>query len=204
MKSDIIVDNRNQLRKITRKKRLALSNHQQSNAAIQLCDQLISHSKIHNAQHIAIYLANDGELNTHPFIEWCWANKKQVYLPVLHPFSKGHLLFLKYTPTTKMCKNRFGISEPVLNVNLLQQKENIDIIFTPLVAFDTSGARLGMGGGFYDRTLQHWFNSYQTNENARPYPIGLAHDCQLVDAIPTECWDIPIPELITPTKHYQF
>ena len=198
------MDNRNQLRKITREKRLALSNHQQTMAAVQLSERLTTHPKVVAAQHISIYLANDGELNTLPFIEWCWANNKQVYLPVIHPFSKGHLLFLKYTPNTKMCKNRFGISEPKLNVNLIQRIENIDIIFTPLVAFDETGARLGMGGGFYDRTLQSWFEHYQTNKNATPYPIGLAHNCQLVSSIPTEYWDIPIPELITPTENYQF
>lgn len=198
------MDNRNQLRKITREKRLALSNNEQTMAAIQLSERLTTHPKVVSAQHIAIYLANDGELNTLPFIEWCWANNKQVYLPVIHPFSQGHLLFLNYTPETEMCKNRFGISEPKLNVNLIQRIENIDIIFTPLVAFDETGARLGMGGGFYDRTLQSWFEQYKTDKQSRPYPIGLAHNCQLVSSIPTEYWDIPIPELITPTQNYQF
>lgn len=198
------MDSRNQLRKATREKRLALSPQEQTNAASQLLIRLASHPKIQAAKNIAIYLANDGELNTQLFIKWCWAQNKNVYLPVIHPFSKGHLLFLKYTPKTIMNTNRFGIVEPQLNVGLIQLIHHIDIIFTPLVAFDKSGARLGMGGGFYDRTLQKWFQQYQDNKNAKPYPIGLAHDCQLVESIPTEHWDIPIPELITPSKNFKF
>lgn len=198
------MDSRNQLRKTTRDKRLALSLNEQTTAAKQLSNRLISNIKVISAHHIAIYLANDGELDTMPFIQWCWANNKHVYLPVIHPFSKGHLLFLEYTPNTLLHKNRFGILEPKLNVNGVQLITNIDIIFTPLVAFDKSGARLGMGGGFYDRTLQKWFEHYRTNKKARPYPMGLAHNCQLVNTIPTEHWDIPIPELITPTENYHF
>lgn len=198
------MDSRKQLRKTTRNKRLALSFEEQATAASELSSRLTANSKVTTARHIAIYLANDGELNTMPFIEWCWANNKHVYLPVIHPFSKGHLLFLEYTPDTLLHKNCFGILEPKLNVSLVQLISNIDIIFTPLVAFDSSGARLGMGGGFYDRTLQKWFKQFDTNKAARPYPIGLAHDCQQVNAIPVEDWDIPIPELITPSKNYHF
>jgi 5-formyltetrahydrofolate cyclo-ligase len=65
------------------------------------------------------------------------------------------------------------------------------------VAFDETGARLGMGGGFYDRTLTHW-------QKINTYPIGIAHDCQRVESVPIESWDIPLPEIITPNNHYNF
>jgi 5-formyltetrahydrofolate cyclo-ligase len=198
------LDSRNLLRKTIRDKRLAINSKDQKLAAKQLLKHLTSHPKITTANNVAIYLANDGELDTTPFIEWCWANNKQVYLPVIHPFSKGHLLFLHYTPNATMCKNRFGILEPKLNVNHIMPINEIDILFTPLVAFDKQGARLGMGGGFYDRSLEKWHTLYQKNNKARPYPIGLAHNCQRVDSIPTEHWDIPIPEFITPTNIYRF
>ncbi len=76
----------------------------------------------------------------------------------------------------------------------------LDIIFTPLVAFDATGQRLGMGGGFYDRTLQDWEIAYAQQRG--PYPIGLAHDCQRVDVLPVQDWDVPLPEIITPSTHY--
>ena len=198
------LDTRQSLRKTIRNKRLSLSSTMQITSADQLCSLLSEHPKVIAANHIALYLANDGELSTTPFIQWCWAQNKRVYLPVIHPFSKGHLLFLEYTIDTPMIKNRFGIAEPKLNVNLIRSIKNIDIVFTPLVAFDKSGARLGMGGGFYDRTLQTWYEHFKSNSLIRPYPIGLAHNCQQVDSIPVEHWDIPIPEILTPTEHFIF
>lgn len=146
---------------------------------------------------LAIYLHNDGEINTTPFIEWCWQQNIQLFLPVIHPFSQGNLLFLQYLPTTKMIINQYGIKEPQLNIQTLCLLKDLDIIFTPLVAFDTFGNRLGMGGGFYDRTLKS-VNSCKTSI------IGLAHNCQQVTELPTEVWDIPLPEIITPQQQFIF
>jgi len=57
-----------------------------------------------------------------------------------------------------------------------------------------------MGGGYYDRTLAKWFK----NQKAKPHPIGLAHTCQKIQGIPSEHWDIPLPEIITPNQHFKF
>ncbi len=67
------------------------------------------------------------------------------------------------------------------------------MLITPLVAFDEYGQRLGMGGGFYDRTLQNW-------QHYKMQPVGYAHDCQLVEKLPVEEWDIPLPAVVTPSK----
>ena len=186
-----------QLRKAIRQRRNALSVIQQRNAAIALAISLSSHSKIQAANRIAVYLTNDGELGTAAFIDWCWQQQKEVYLPVLHPFSSGNLLFLRYQQDSKLISNAFGILEPKLDVTKVCPLTELDIICTPLVAFDETGARLGMGGGFYDRSLAHW-------QQSKLYPLGLAHDCQLVENIPVESWDIPLPEIITPSKNYCF
>jgi len=195
---------RQALRTNIRIKRQSLSKTEQSKASADLFIQLISHEKINQAEHIAIYLANDSELDALPFVHWCWQNNKSVYLPVIHPFCEGQLLFLKYDQNTKMQINQYGISEPKLDVTAIKLVKELDIIFTPLVAFDKQGNRLGMGGGFYDRTLARWFQDYQTNTLTKPYPIGLAHDCQHVLEVPCELWDVPLPEIFTPEHHYKF
>lgn len=59
-----------------------------------------------------------------------------------------------------------------------------------------------MGGGFYDRTLQGWQQRHRLGVG--PYPIGLAHDCQRVAALPVAAWDVPLPEIITPQAHYRW
>jgi len=191
------METRSQLRKTIRHRRNALSDIEQRQAGLVLTESLSHHKKIQQASRIAIYLSNDGELSTTSFIDWCWQNKKDVYLPVVHPFSSGNLLFLRYQPTTELLSNAYGILEPKLDVTKVSPLAELDVICTPLVAFDTTGARLGMGGGFYDRSLAHW-------QQTKLYPIGLAHDCQLVENVPMESWDVPLPEIITPSKPYRF
>jgi len=199
------MDARSSLRKTIRLQRNALTKAEQQTASLDLLQRLSNHSKIQSAQHIAIYLTNDGELDPIEFIHWCWQQGKHVYLPVIHPFSKGNLLFLNYHQGSMMVKNQYGILEPKLDVRHLRSVNDIDILCTPLVAFDKAGSRLGMGGGFYDRTLAAWYQKYQYESllDTKPYPIGLAHDCQLVESIPSELWDIPLPEIITPLNSYK-
>jgi 5-formyltetrahydrofolate cyclo-ligase len=196
--------NRNNIRQEVRDKRNQLSDLYQQEQAVLLREKLIKLTEVIHTKKIAIYLTNDGELNTQPFINWCWKNKISVYLPVIHPFSKGHLLFIQYTETSILIKNKYGISEPKLDVRNIITVDKLDIIFTPLVAFDKRGNRLGMGGGFYDRTLATWYLQYQQNKQTKPVPIGLAHDCQHVSSIPIETWDIPLPRIVTPTTSYNF
>ena len=204
---------RNQIRQLIRTKRQNLSHIDQKQLSGDLLTQLTQRTDVLAAKSIAVYLANDGELDPMQFIHWCWQQNKNIYLPVIHPFSPGNLLFLHYHQNSEMQSNKYGILEPKLDVRLIKSINDIDIIFTPLVAFDLTGNRLGMGGGFYDRTLSAWFKHYRyvdEEKNAyerkltKPYPIGLAHDIQLIDAIPSQLWDIPLPEIVTPTRQYKF
>jgi 5-formyltetrahydrofolate cyclo-ligase len=202
--SGIAHPTRKEIRQQIRTQRLALSSEQQYSAARALLEHFSNDSKIKQAQHLAIYLSNDGELDTQPLIDWCWQQGKNVYLPVIHPFTQGHLLFLRYTMHTPLVKNHYGIAEPKLDVRSVILPKQLDIICTPLVAFDCNGGRLGMGGGFYDRTLSSWYQCFKTNKSAKPYPVGIAHNCQQVSLLPCESWDIPLPEVFTPAKQHIF
>nr|WP_136251814.1 5-formyltetrahydrofolate cyclo-ligase [Ningiella ruwaisensis] len=193
------------MRQTFRERRRALSTAQQKEAALTLVEQFKQHELFANAQHIAIYLTNDGELDTQALIQYFWEREIAVYLPVLHPFSDGHLLFLRYTPDSAMRPNAYGILEPQLDCRQICPLRDLDVLFTPLVAFDEGGNRLGMGGGFYDRTLA--FSAITKSESGdvkRPIIVGLAHDIQKCLSLPTQAWDIPLPYILTPTKLYQF
>ena len=100
------------------------------------------------ANTVALFLSFDGELDTQPLIDQLWRAGKKVYLPVLHPFSKGNLLFLHYHPHSELVVNRLKITEPKLDVRDVLPLSQLDVLITPLVAFDEQGQRLGMGGGF--------------------------------------------------------
>ena len=202
------MNSRVDLRKTMRARRQKLTRLQQQQASELFKQRLIKHDKVNKAKRIALYLTNNGELDAISFIHWCWQQGKEVFIPVLHPFCSGHLLFLRYQQDTVMTENKYGILEPILDVTQVCPINQLDILFTPLVAFDNTGARLGMGGGFYDRTLARWYKeqvaSTVKTQTIKPYPLGIAPTCQPVATIPTEVWDIPLPEIITPSKTYCF
>lgn len=188
------VDPRQLIRNEIRQRRRQLSSLQQQQAAISVAEHLRQHPCIIAAQHIAAFLSFDGELDTRPLIQQLWQQGKRVYLPVLHPFSPGNLLFLHYDADSQLVRNRFAILEPQLDIRRVVPLAQLEVILTPLVAFDAQGARLGMGGGFYDRTLRH----------DGPYPIGLAHDCQQVETLPVQPWDVPLAEIVTPSRVWRW
>ncbi len=180
---------KNQLRQQMRKTRKNLTALSQQQAEQKITQQALALIEQQKAQNIAVYLSFDGEISTQLLINKLWDLGKNVYLPVLHPFAKGHLLFLAYQPDTPMKQHHFGMLEPVLDVQKVIPTSKLDIIFTPLVAFDKQGNRLGMGGGFYDRTLANW-------QQKSFIPVGLAHACQQVEELPMESWDMSLFKIL--------
>ncbi|WP_372761538.1 5-formyltetrahydrofolate cyclo-ligase [Pseudoalteromonas sp.] len=191
------------IRQSIRNARNSLSLSQQKSAAEALKVNFTQHlNSTNNSKkaHIALYLSNDGELDTSLLINELWDKGHALYLPVIHPFNGANLLFQRYEKNSPMKANRYGILEPKLNCTQICPLPMLDYLLMPLVAFDNQGNRLGMGGGFYDRTLarlhqQHW---------QKPQLIGLAHDCQKVASLPIESWDVPLKTIITPNKTYSW
>ena len=190
---------RQDFRRQIRERRNQLCSDTQRLAGLDLVKQFSQLPEYQTSQHIALYLSTDGELDTRPLIDALWAEGKETYLPVLHPFSPGHLLFLRYRADSPMMFNKFGIAEPRLAQQHIRPVQQLDLICTPLVGFDSRGHRLGMGGGYYDRTLESWFKT-----GRGPRPVGLAHDCQHVEQLPIESWDIPLPKIVTPSRIWQW
>lgn len=188
---------RQDIRQLIRQRRRALTAEQQQLFGQQAAARMMAWPPVLTAKTVALFLSFDGELDTQPLIEQLWQAGKRVYLPVLHPFSPGNLLFLHYHPHSHLVVNRLKISEPRLDVRDVLPLSQLDVLITPLVAFDEKGQRLGMGGGFYDRTLQNW-RQYGVQ------PVGYAHDCQQVTTLPVEEWDIPLPAVVTPSKTWQW
>lgn len=128
------------------------------------------------------------EFMTKPIIEAIWQANKTCYVPILA--SKNTLRFVKYTPTDTLHLNHYGILEPAHPAQELPIAA-LDLVLTPLVAFDHQGHRLGAGGGYYDRTFQ------DKQSTDKPHFIGLAYAAQEAAALPADPWDIHLEGVIT-------
>ena len=188
---------RQNIRSQYRKKRQTLSAQEQSTAASNLLNSCLASTTLAQAKTIACYMTNDGEIDPIKIVDYCWQQGKCVLLPVLHPFSKGHLLFVEYRASSPTRKNSYGIAEPIVTSTNLCTLADIDLILTPLVAFDAKGNRLGMGGGYYDRTL-----APVRRDSLSTQLIGLAHTCQQTDKLLTDNWDIPLDGIATPDQFF--
>jgi len=186
------------LRAEMRLQRRALNFQQQKTASRKLISNLKTNGLLQRHQHIALYLANDGEISPNDLIPQLHKFKKQVYLPVIHPLKKQQMVFCQITSTTKFQKNSYGIEEPIFKFSRRLPAKYLSLVFMPLVAFDENGNRMGMGGGFYDRSFEFKLNE----KKARPRLIGLAHDFQKQALLPLEPWDIPLHGIMTEKQFY--
>ncbi|WP_404466501.1 5-formyltetrahydrofolate cyclo-ligase [Vreelandella aquamarina] len=186
------------LRRELKRRRRVLSAEQQTQAALALCQRLKQLPEIRRARRISLYLPVNGEIDPTPLIPWLRQRQVAIYLPVLRPFSANSLWFVAYGDTTPMVKNRFGIAEPC--PRFAAQRRNrlpawaLDTLIVPLVGFDQHANRMGMGGGFYDRSL-----AFMRRPGPAPTLIGVAHACQQVNTLPIEPWDIPLNAVASDT-----
>ncbi len=145
-----------------------------------------------NSHRIAAYLATDGEMDPYPLIECLWSLGKTIYLPVLTPFARDRLWFARYEPDARLVTNRYGIPEP--RHRELIKPGLLDLVLTPLVAFDHAGHRIGMGGGFYDRSFAFLLERRLWR---KPALLGIAYAFQRQPAITPDSWDVPLAAIAT-------
>ncbi|MDR2878109.1 MAG: 5-formyltetrahydrofolate cyclo-ligase [Chromatiales bacterium] len=192
---------RTELRQRMRAQRRALSESAQLHAAHALRQTAIRGQLLHNHQNIAFYLCTDGEIDVLPLLQRAHAMGRHCFLPVLDSMARERLWFMPWQPGDRLIANHFGIGEPALGMRHRISAAHINLILMPLVAFDDQGNRLGMGGGFYDRSLafltrrKHW---------RRPALCGVAHEFQHVDALPSEAWDVPLDTCLTERRLIRF
>lgn len=184
------------LRQQLRASRRALSDEERALRSQEAVQKLTHHRLFLSARHVACYLPNDGELDLTYLISQAWSMGKSVYLPVLSIHHRNHLHFLTYRPDDELVINRFGIPEPALHSRNMIDIKRLDLVLMPLVGFDSQGNRLGMGGGFYDRSFaflkrrQKW---------RKPSLIGAAYASQEVGQLNQNSWDVPLTGVMTET-----
>lgn len=172
-------------------RRAALSPHLRHTAARQVARRAWRLPELARAARIALYLPVGAELDCTPILTGAWLRGRRIYLPVV---TGGRLAFAPYAPDTLLADNRWRIPEPVVDPRQWKRARELQVILLPLVGFDAHGHRLGMGGGFYDRTLA--FRSLR-NQARRPHLIGLAYELQKVPALPVSTHDVRLDAVVT-------
>ncbi len=187
------------LRRKLRARRAALSPEERLRAAHRLAAHVASTRAFRVSRRIAAYIANDGEIDPAPILERAQAMGKRCYLPVLSRLSWDRLWFAPLTADAKFRPNRYGIPEPQMKAAQLVRAPELDLILMPLVGFDPAGNRLGMGGGFYDRSLEFL---HQRHRWHKPHLLGLAYDFQRLERLPANNWDIALGGIATDESVY--
>jgi 5-formyltetrahydrofolate cyclo-ligase len=136
-----------------------------------------------------LYLAFDGEPSLHALAEAARLHGKRLYVPVLRGLS---MRFAELQPGAALRANLFGILEPKLGAAI--DARRLDLVLTPLVAFDDHGVRVGVGRGYYDRCFR-----FLRHRKAwrRPKLLGVAYELQRVPPLAPSSWDIPLWGVVT-------
>ena len=183
------------IRKEYAKKRQELSSLQFQEASSQLIQNTIELIKKNHPEciHCFLPIQSKDEINTAMIIQYCWENNIKVVVPVSN-FDDGTLKTAEFSPHTKTKLTKHNIPEPM---DPVWTKNNaIDLVITPLLAFDRKGYRVGYGKGFYDR----FFASLSME--TKKVGISLFGPCEAIENINEH--DIPLTYCVTPNKVFTF
>ena len=176
--------------------RRALTAEQVQQAARRVAASVWRLPVVARSRRLALYFPVSGELDCSPVISAAWRRGREVFLPVV---AGTELRFAPFTPDSQLLHNRFGIAEPACSDREWRSAREMDVIFAPLVGFDAEGNRLGMGGGYYDRTLA--FLALRANFR-RPHFIGLAYAFQQIGTVPHKKHDVQLEAVVTDTGRF--
>jgi len=180
----------NSLRRNALRARRNMTSEQRATASNIICKRVIASREFYASTSIGCYLPMNDEVDTRDVIEAAWRANKRIFVPVLR--AKRKMFFCETLAETELEQNSFGLWEPVRGVLIAPRK--LDLVITPTVAFDNNGHRIGMGGGYFDR----FFSFLRHRKNwIRPKLIGVAFQCQKVEKIAPNPWDIRLYRTIS-------
>ena len=178
-------------------KRKSLSEKEQLESGESLVKLWKSIEGLYRTKKIALYWPVKGEISTNSLISHFLKDGSKCFLPIIAQDKENKILeFAPFGVDSPLTNNRFDISEPSTSTRV--DLNELDIIFLPCVCFDSKGNRIGMGGGFYDKTLD------QLSNNQKPQLILLAYDFQEVESCYPESHDIKADACLTPNKFLNF
>lgn len=161
----------------------------------------LRHRLLAGKRRLGLYIPAKGELDCLPLLNRALWLGADCYLPIVPRARQRMLWFSRLGERPHWGLNRYGIPEYGHRRSERLRAGGLDILFLPLLGFDLSGYRMGMGGGYYDASLAFLARRRRWR---RPRLIGLAFDAQKVDRLPRDPWDIPLDAVITERRYYRF
>ncbi len=178
---------RDQIRASLKQQRKALNESQLRTAAMALLHHCTPF--LNGVKSIAGYQAMSGEIPLDAIFNYCHERNITTLLPIMREQS---LLFAPFNPDTQFVTKRYGIQEPQIAESEWLTPDALELVFVPLVAFDDTCNRIGMGGGFYDRSFE-----FRKVCGAPPQLVGVAHSLQHVENAHAQSWDVPLDAVAT-------
>lgn len=150
------------LRKKYLEKRMSLSKKETLFLSEKIFENIILQFKLSENQNVHVFLpiTKFKEIDTLPFIKYLWSKKINVYVPKIF---EGKMISLKFTESTVLNINHWGIKEPISNQN---EQCIFDYVITPLLYCDKNGNRIGYGKGYYDQFFR------EINSNAKKIGVN--------------------------------
>jgi len=180
--------NKKQVRNEVRGKLAVLTEREFDKQCLLIRQRLFETKEWLQARSIAITISKELEVDTLPIIEQAWVEGKKVAVPKCHPIDRS-MSFHYFTHYNQLETVYNNLQEPIEEETEVAFKNEFDIIIVPGVAYDRRGYRIGFGGGYYDRYLQHFDG----------VTVSLLLDEQLYEKIPNEPFDQPVQNLILPS-----
>jgi 5-formyltetrahydrofolate cyclo-ligase len=187
-----------QLRKDLRARRRALDPAEHTRRSTLAASAITRLAQFKSGARVAVYLPFDRETNPAALLIAARRRGIRLFVPVITDLRHRRMRFLPLSGRTR--RGTFGISVPH-GPGLATPPRWLDLIVVPLVGIDAEGGRLGMGLGFYDRafafrrTRARWMG---------PRLVGLAFDCQRVEAAFADPWDLRLDALATESGVHHF
>lgn len=183
-----MIDVRN-TRKEVRAKRAAICGAVRATKSQQASQFILEFmQQIEPVEEIGLFLSIAEEIDTHYLIETLFQRQKKLFLPIVT--AKGAALQWRAYHQGEMLNNgALNIPVPAPKNDAPDRQNPPKMVVAPLVAYDACGHRIGMGGGFYDRSFAGKVRGQA------PYLIGMAYACQEIPLFTAERWDIPLDAL---------
>lgn len=178
------MENKKEIRKTAKQRRSRMEIAEVAGKSEGICRKLIDNARIQQSDMIFVYAAKGNEVNLQLFVEQMWQMGKRVAFPCC---MGDRMEFYEVTDWSQLVEGSFGILEPQ-NMSLPVIPSETTVVCVPGVAFTSSGDRIGMGKGYYDRYLKRYPCLYK---------IGLAFELQVEYSWVPEYSDITMNLLIT-------